>query len=237
MSRFDNIQSSLYKSSAGRPKRKSISSSIDLMESWIGSKVDEHKFQEAVVTSKTDGRIVLLRDTDDTISDDEEYYQVGGFEPQVGDAVICFRINGELVVLGKKQVADPSYKYLSNYLRFQNGKGLLFDGAEPVITPAAAAGTGAIVSGIIGSDMAGRFALTSGSASLAAGIVANVVFSAALPTDEYIVILQPADSDSANEIAYVNYPDRLTTGYPIRLVSAMVASTSHIWFYRVDIYA
>lgn len=119
-------------------------------------------------------------------------------------------------------------------IQLEGGGGLNYRGTTPTLAYGAGAGTGGSrANGIEGSDRFGRVFVTTGNTSVAAGILLRVTFNAAMSDANYGVKLWPADSDSPDVDAYVDYSTLTTTYWELSAKTLPANNTSHHWFYEV----
>lgn len=103
-----------------------------------------------------------------------------------------------------------------------------------LVTFGTGAGTGPVLVSSIGSAHAGVVSLTTGTAPVAGGIVANVAFSPFLPFAPRAVLIRGANSLTAPVMAYTE--GYTITGFSIRMPAgvALAASSTYSWHYLLS---
>lgn len=100
-------------------------------------------------------------------------------------------------------------------------------GGVPTVAAGAAAGTGATVTGLAGTDLGGSFTLTAGT-SPAAGTCAAITFGTTLPAAPAAVILQVVNT-TTGALVTTTYPTSLAaTGFSAATSAALTASDAYL---------
>lgn len=188
----------------------------------------------ATVTAVSAGLVEIKR-VGATTAEARTYARCVGFALAVNDVVLCANLNGEPVVVAKLQTAAPSRFDLDADLRLTGNAGLQSYGTTPSIAAGAAAGTSPTI-GIEGTDRCGKLFITPGT-SPTTGTLATITFATPLASANYVVMLQEADLDAAEDrgYAYPEYSACSTTSWRLDTAVALT-SGSHHWFYWIVIY-
>jgi hypothetical protein len=112
-------------------------------------------------------------------------------------------------------------------------------GTSPTIANGAAAGTSPSAPVILGTDRCGIITIGTGTAT-ATGTLCTVTFAIPYDSNDYVVMLSPAEADAAatgSTRVRADTGGRSTTQFTLDVTgSALSVSTQYVWFYLIEEY-
>jgi len=167
----------------------------------------------AIVTGLSATGVQFRRAGEDTGSE-EIYAVLRNQHLHVGDEVAVIQVGKHPFVLGRIRRAALG---------------------TPTYTINANAGTGATLS-IAGTDQSGQITLSTGSASVGAGVQFIFTFAQAMVDTNYSIMLAPSSNASADLQGRFNPTTRTTAGWSMNLRIAPTISSTYAWFYWIRPY-